>query len=57
MPGLAPNKAGLRQMFEMIHAAFENASINLDDILSEGDKVFGGASERWLCRVSSGTAT
>jgi steroid delta-isomerase-like uncharacterized protein len=40
VPGLEPTKAGLRQLFEMFHSGFENASIQVDDIISEGDKVF-----------------
>ncbi len=40
VPGLEPTKAGLRQMFEMFHAGFQGASIQVDDIISEDDKVF-----------------
>jgi steroid delta-isomerase-like uncharacterized protein len=40
VPGLGPTKAGLRQLFEMFHAGFDEASIEVDDIISEGDKVF-----------------
>jgi steroid delta-isomerase-like uncharacterized protein len=40
VPGLEPTRAGLRQLFEMFHAGFQDASIQVDDIISEGDKVF-----------------
>ena len=40
VPGLEPTRAGLRQLFEMFHAGFQDASIRVDDIISEGDKVF-----------------
>ncbi len=40
VPGLEPTKAGLRQLFKMFHAGFHDASIQVDDIISEGDKVF-----------------
>ena len=39
-PGLAPNKEGLRQLFTMFHAGFENAKFEVDDLIGEGDKVF-----------------
>ncbi len=39
MPGLEPNKAGVRALFEMFHAAFENAKFEVDDLIAEGDKV------------------
>ena len=40
MPGLAPGKAGVRQLFEMFHAAFDHAGVAVDDMIAEGDKVF-----------------
>jgi steroid delta-isomerase-like uncharacterized protein len=40
MPGLEPNKAGVRQMFEMFINAFEGAKFEVDDMIAEGDKVF-----------------
>jgi steroid delta-isomerase-like uncharacterized protein len=40
VPGLAPGKAGVRQLFEMFHAAFDNAGVAVDDMIAEGDKVF-----------------
>jgi steroid delta-isomerase-like uncharacterized protein len=40
VPGLAPGKAGVRQMFEMFHSAFDNAGVAVDDMIAEGDKVF-----------------
>jgi steroid delta-isomerase-like uncharacterized protein len=39
-PGLEPNKAGLRQLFEMFHAAFRGGKFEVDDMIAEGDKVF-----------------
>jgi ketosteroid isomerase-like protein len=40
MPGLARNKAGVRQLFEMLINAFEGAKFEVDDMIAEGDKVF-----------------
>jgi steroid delta-isomerase-like uncharacterized protein len=39
MPGLEPTKAGVRQLFEMFHTAFEGASFEVDSMIGEGDKV------------------
>ena len=40
VPGLAPGKEGTRQLFEMFHSAFEQAHVEVDDMIAEGDKVF-----------------
>ena len=40
VPGLAPGKQGTRQLFEMFHSAFEQAHVEVDDMIAEGDKVF-----------------
>ena len=40
VPGLAPGKAGVRQLFEMFHSAFGEAGVEVDDMIAEGDKVF-----------------
>jgi steroid delta-isomerase-like uncharacterized protein len=40
VPGLAPGKAGVRQLFEMFHSAFAEAGVEVDDMIAEGDKVF-----------------
>lgn len=40
VPGLAPGKAGLRQLFEMFHSAFDHAGVAVDDMIAEDDKVF-----------------
>jgi steroid delta-isomerase-like uncharacterized protein len=40
VPGLAPGKAGVRQLFEMFHSAFWEAAVEVDDMIAEGDKVF-----------------
>ena len=39
LPGLEPTRAGVRHLFEMIHAAFEKATFEVHDIIAEGDKV------------------
>jgi len=39
VPGIEQTKAGVRQLFEMFHAAFEGASFEVDSIIGEGDKV------------------
>lgn len=40
LPGLASGKAGVRQLFEMFHLAFDQARVEVDDMIAEGDKVF-----------------
>lgn len=40
VPGLAPGKAGMRQLFGMFHSAFDHAGVAVDDMIAEGDKVF-----------------
>jgi steroid delta-isomerase-like uncharacterized protein len=40
MPGLEPNKAGVRQMFEMFKTAFQDARFEVDGMIAEGDMVF-----------------
>ncbi|HEY3924435.1 MAG TPA: ester cyclase [Acidothermaceae bacterium] len=40
VPGLASGKAGTRQLFEMFHAAFDQAALEVDEMIAEGDKVF-----------------
>jgi steroid delta-isomerase-like uncharacterized protein len=40
VPGLAPGKAGVRQLFGMFHSAFDQAGVAVDDMIAEGDKVF-----------------
>ena len=39
VPGLVPDKAGVRQLFEMFHSAFAEAGVEVDDMVAEGDKV------------------
>jgi steroid delta-isomerase-like uncharacterized protein len=43
-PGLEPNKAGVRQFFELMLAAFSDFRMTIDDMIAEGDKVFVRAS-------------
>ena len=38
--GLAPGKAGVRQLFEMFHSAFAEAGVEVHDMIAEGGKVF-----------------
>ena len=40
VPGLAPNKDGVRQMFEMFRSAFSDARFEIDDMIAEGDMLF-----------------
>ena len=40
VPGLAPGKAGTRQLFELFHTAFDQAALEVDEMIAEGDKVF-----------------
>ncbi len=46
VPGIEPTKAGVRQLFEMFHAAFEGATFVVDSMIGEGDKVVV------LCRMT-----
>jgi steroid delta-isomerase-like uncharacterized protein len=39
LPGLQPNKQGVVQFFNGMHAAFDGLRANIDDISSEGDRV------------------
>ncbi|HWO72493.1 MAG TPA: ester cyclase [Dehalococcoidia bacterium] len=38
-PGIPPDKAGVRQFFEMMRSAFPDFRVNVQDTLAEGDKV------------------
>lgn len=38
-PGLTPNKEGLRDWVKTIRSAFPDLKVDVDDIISEGDKV------------------
>lgn len=40
MPGLAPTREGVRQMFESMRTAFTGFGIVADDMAAEGDRVF-----------------
>ena len=46
VPGIEQTKAGVRQLFEMFHAAFEGASFEVDSMIAEGDKVVA------MCRMT-----
>jgi predicted ester cyclase len=39
MPGLAPGKEGVRQLFTTFRHAFEGASFEVDDLVAESDTV------------------
>jgi len=39
-PGLAGGREGLRQFFEMIRTAFPDFSMTIEDMVSDGDKIF-----------------
>ena len=38
-PGLSEGREGVRQFFSMIHSAFEDFRMDVEDIIAEGDKV------------------
>lgn len=40
VPGLEPTKAGVKQLFGMLHAAFDHATLTVAHMIAEGDKVF-----------------
>jgi steroid delta-isomerase-like uncharacterized protein len=46
VPGIEQTKAGVRQLFEMFHAAFEGASFEIDSMIGEGDMVVA------MCRMT-----
>jgi steroid delta-isomerase-like uncharacterized protein len=46
VPGIEQTKAGVRQLFEMLHAAFEGAAFEVDSMIGEGDKVVA------MCRMT-----
>ena len=48
VPGLAPNKDGVRQMFEMFRSAFSDARFEIDDMIAEGDMLFALVRMRGL---------
>ncbi len=39
-PGLEPNKAGVRRLFEWLQAAFPDGKLEVEDMIAEDDKVF-----------------
>jgi steroid delta-isomerase-like uncharacterized protein len=39
VPGLEPNKDGVKQMFQMYRAAFPDLRMDAEDVLASGDKV------------------
>jgi steroid delta-isomerase-like uncharacterized protein len=45
-PGIPPTRAGVRQMFEGMRAAFPDFELVADDMIAEGDKVFVRATMR-----------
>jgi len=40
LPGLTPNREGVRQFFQMVRTAFPDFSMTIEDMIAEGDKVF-----------------
>jgi steroid delta-isomerase-like uncharacterized protein len=46
VPGIEQSKAGVRQLFEMFHTAFEGASFEIDSMIGEGDTVVA------MCRMT-----
>ena len=46
VPGIEPTKSGVRQLFEMLPAAFEGASFEVDTMIGEGDMVVA------MCRLT-----
>jgi len=40
MPGLEPNKDGVRQMFGMFRSVFRDAKFEVDGMIAEGDMLF-----------------
>ena len=39
IPGMPPGREGMRQTFQMMHAAFPDLQVVAQDILADGDKV------------------
>jgi steroid delta-isomerase-like uncharacterized protein len=46
VPGMPPTRAGVRQMFAGMRAAFPDFQIIVEDSIAEGDKVFVRATMR-----------
>lgn len=46
MPGLANNREGLKQRVIMMHTAFPDYHLTVEDLIAEGDKV----AYRWMVR-------
>ena len=45
-PGVTPDRAGVRQMFQILRTAFPDLTLHADDIAADGDKVFVRARMR-----------
>jgi steroid delta-isomerase-like uncharacterized protein len=60
IPGTAPGKAGVRQAFEMMHAAFPDLKATIEEVVAEGDwvtthSVFSGTHQgEWMGVAASG---
>src|SRR5438093_1390131 len=39
IPGASPDREGLRQIITMLHRAFPDLKVTVEDVIAEGDKV------------------
>ena len=46
LPGLSSGREGVREFFKMMHAAFPDFAMQIEDILAEGDRVVIRATMR-----------
>ncbi|MBV9171031.1 MAG: ester cyclase [Chloroflexi bacterium] len=45
-PGVPPGLDGLKQIFTLLHTAFPDLQIEIEDLIAEGDKVVGRVTAR-----------
>jgi steroid delta-isomerase-like uncharacterized protein len=51
LPTDAEGRDGLRELFQMFHAAFSDFAVTIEDMVAEGDKVFVRATMQGIQRA------
>jgi predicted ester cyclase len=49
-PGVPPGFEGLKQLFVLLHTAFPDLQVEIEDLIAEGDKVVGRVTVRGIHR-------